>query len=1009
MARSDPPRRIPPTRPGSPAEPDLILDDLWVRGERPDVRSFLAPLQAEGLGLDDLLAVLRVDQRRRWLAGDRVAVPIYLRDFPALAGDPEAAFELVYNEILIREELGECPDPRDYAAVFPLLAGRLRLQLEVHEAFSSGEIAAVGWPQPRGGRTSPEPRVPGYEILGEIGRGGMGVVFRARQTKPSRLVALKMILEGQFASELDHLRFANEAELVAAMDHPSIVPILELGHHDGLPYFTMPLLTGGSLAAAQPQPVGDPRSVARLVSEVAAAVHHAHQRGILHRDLKPANILLDEHGRPHVSDFGLARRVQDGRGLTATGAILGSPGYMSPEQASGEPGAVTTASDVYGLGAILYALLTGRAPFEGSSVRETMARLNEEPPKPPSRLNPAVPPPLDQICLKCLEKEAARRYGSAEALAADLCRWLAGEPISARPEPLAERTRRWVRRRRTAVVACAAAMLVALIGLAVVLAVQVKSNSDLATANEIAEARFDLAMAAIRQFHTGVSEDFLLKEPQFHALRARLLDGAHEYFGKLEDLLRTRTDRRSRLALARAYGELAALTDQIGSKTDALDLQRRGLAIRRELARDAPADFDAQADIGRCLLDLGSLQFRTGHAGEALAAFREARTVLGTARRAARRSRDFRPELATCDHRTGDLLAATGRQDEALASYRRARSIRQAQRRDGATGGETRGALAESEVAIGVLLWKGGQSGEAVDSFERAQALFESLVRDRPTETGIRRQLAHCYNAISYPLHALGRSDEALKSFEAARAILEALVRENPTVTEFRQQLAVSETQIGTLLCDTGRWTEALRPYRSAQVLMEAIDWANPDVAEIRNDLARCHSQIGQVLNVIGQPAEALASAEKARLLREALVAANPSVTGYRSDLAVTLGYIGGFKRNAGRFAESAASFRQAIAMLDGLSARTPEDDYNLACDHCSLAGIAHKPGSGLTAADGRYHLERAMDDLRRAAGRGFRMLSLMSTDRDLDPLRPRPDFQMLMMDLAFPDEPFAH
>jgi tetratricopeptide (TPR) repeat protein len=189
---------------------------------------------------------------------------------------------------------------------------------------------------------------------------------------------------------------------------------------------------------------------------------------------------------------------------------------------------------------------------------------------------------------------------------------------------------------------------------------------------------------------------------------------------------------------------------------------------------------------------------------------------------------------------------------------------------------------------------------------------------------------------------------------------------------------------------------------------MEALDRANPDVAEIRNDLARCYSQIGLVLNVIGQPAEALASAEKARLLREALVAANPSVTGYRSDLAVTLGYIGGFKRNAGRFAESAASFRQAIAVLDSLPARTPEDDYNLACYHSSLAGIAHKSGSGLTAADGRYQAARAIDDLRRAAGRGFRMLSLMSTDHDLDPLRPRPDFQMLMMDLAFPDEPFA-
>jgi serine/threonine-protein kinase len=312
------------------------------------------------------------------------------------------------------------------------------------------------------------------------------------------------------------------------------------------------------------------------------------------------------------------------------------------------------------------------------------------------------------------------------------------------------------------------------------------------------------------------------------------------------------------------------------------------------------------------------------------------------------------------------------------------------------------------ETAIGVLLWQGGHPGEAVDSFEKARALFEALVRDRPADPAIRRRLANCYNAISYPLHALGKSDEALKSFEAARAILEALVRENPTATELRRQLAYSETQIGTLLCDTGRCAEALPPYRRAQALLETIAQANPEVAEIRNDLARCYSQIGQVLDTIGEPVAALSAAEQARLLREALVKANPSVTVYRSNLAVTLGYIGAIRRKSGRFAESAASFREAIVALDGLSSRTPEDDYNLACYHASLAGLADRPGSGITTADGRHEADRAMDDLHRAARGGFRMLSLMSTDHDLDPIRPRSDFQMLMMDLSFPDEPFA-
>jgi serine/threonine-protein kinase len=949
-----------------------------------------------------------VDQRRRRLSGQRVDVANYLDDFPCLRDDPEALFQLVYNELLVREELGERPDPDEYATAFPDLAGRLRLQLEVRQALSSDDLAAVGWPPPLSTRAPPRPSVPGYEILGEIGRGGMGVVYRARQLKPKRLVALKMILDGRFASELDRLRFENEAEIVAALEHPNIVPILEVGQLQGLPYFSMPLLTGGSPVAARPGEPGGLRSAARLVAEVAAAVHHAHQRGILHRDLKPANILLDEEGRPHVTDFGLAKRVRDGRGLTETGAILGSPGYMSPEQASGNPAAVTTASDVYGLGAILYALLAGRAPFEGSSVHETIARLNEQPPEPPSRINPVVPPPLDQICLKCLEKDPGRRYPTAQALAEDLGRWLFGEPVWARPEPLTERTRRWMRRRRTAVAAVAAAMLVALVGLAGVLAVQVRANRDLEAANDSERARFDLAMEAIKSFHTGVSEDLLLKEPQFQGLRTRLLHGARTFFGRLEALLRDRTDRRSRRAMGQAYDDLAALTDQIGSKPEALELYRRGLALRRELARGAPADAVAQAEVGRSLLALGTLQYQIGHVAAAMAAYEEARALLKGAHDPVRPGRDFRAELAACDHQIGDLMAATGRTAEALTRYRTARSLRAAMNRDHPGVTAFRTAMAEGDVAIGILLWKGGRPAEAVASFEEARARFQALNRDHPTATEFRRQLAQCYNAIGYPLHALGCTDEALKSFAAARAILERLVQENAAVTEFRRQLAYSQAQIGTLLWDTGRPSEALAPYQEARASLEVLAGANPAVAEIGNDLARCYSQIGQVLGAVGQPAAALASSEKARVLREALIAANPGVTAYRSDLAVTLGYIGVLRRTAGRSAEAAATFRRAIALLDGLPSRTPEDDYNLACYHSSLAGLAGQPGSTITAAEGRDESDHAMADLRRAASAGFRMLSLIAFDRDLDPLRSRPDFRVLMMDLAFPDEPFT-
>jgi WD40 repeat protein/tRNA A-37 threonylcarbamoyl transferase component Bud32 len=310
-----------------------------------------------------------------------------------------------------------------------------------------------------------------YELLEEIGCGGTAIVYRARQRGLNRIVAVKMLRGGRFGSLFDVERMRFEAEAVAELEHAGIVPIYEMGEHEGRLFFSMKLYEGGSLAPRLGDFRDQPRGAAELVAAVAQAVHHAHQRGILHRDLKPSNILLDASGRPHVADFGLAKRLEAEQELTRTGELIGTPAYIAPERVSGSPwaGPATIATDVYGLGAILYALLCGRPPFNGGSPIQTMLAVSTDDPVPLKNLNHAVDPDLETICLKCLEKDPARRYGSAHDVAEDLQRWLGGEPIAARHVGRVERLRRWCRRhpaRATASLAALALALTGVVGLA---------------------------------------------------------------------------------------------------------------------------------------------------------------------------------------------------------------------------------------------------------------------------------------------------------------------------------------------------------------------------------------------------------------------------------------------------------------------------------------------------------------------------------------------------------------
>jgi WD40 repeat protein/predicted Ser/Thr protein kinase len=428
-----------------------------------------------------------------------------------------------------------------------------------------------------------------YELLEEIAMGGMGTVFKARQVSLNRTVALKVISAGVLASRDAVKRFKAEAEAAAALDHAAIVPIYEIGEHSGHNYFSMALINGPTLGEALGKKPMPPREAAQLLITLAHAVHFAHQRGVLHRDLKPGNILLDEYGMPHLTDFGLAKFVQKDSTLTHTNAVLGTPAYMSPEQARGDARRVTTATDVYGLGAVFYEMLTGLPPFAGGTSLETVRQVLEEEPRRPSFYNRALDRDLETICLKCLEKEPDRRYASAEALADDVDRWTRGEPILARPVRTLVRLAKWARRRPAVASLAALLFLVGSGGLGGILWQSGRARQ------ERIEAEKNLYIDNIHLANEAV-EDYDIARARF---LLRTIDGS--------PVQRSMRGWEYRYVAGRTVGDQTAILDNYSNWWSSIDSSIDGnwLAAIAKDGRVKLWDFRRQAEITSWITDAG--------------------------------------------------------------------------------------------------------------------------------------------------------------------------------------------------------------------------------------------------------------------------------------------------------------------------------------------------------------------------------------------------------------------
>jgi serine/threonine-protein kinase len=981
--------------------PGATLADSGGLPPRPKLEDYAARLSALGTpgGLRVELIGEEYRVRRRW--GDLPSHAEYAARFPD-RGEPLATELAAVDAALAAEAPTEAPADHNRPRVCPQCHSPMGPIAEPSPAdFVCPECRAsfVNLPTgPLGAILESDTVAPlshvGRYVLGErLGSGGFGSVWRAYDTELKRDVAVK-IPRGGWLAPADIERFFREARSAARLRHPGVVAVHDAGREGDTVYIVSELVHGMTLGEWHERNRLGFREVAEVAAQVAEALDDAHRNGIVHRDLKPSNILIQAEDakrggvgfRARVVDFGLAKHDSGEITMTVDGQTLGTPAYMSPEQFL-NPHAVDGRSDVYSLGIVLYQLLTDVLPFRGVA-RMIQLQVVQDDPCPPRRINDRIPRDLETVTLRCLAKDPGRRYATARDLADDLCRFLRGEPVQARPVGRLERWANLCRRNRLAT-GLAASLFVAIAAGLIGVAWQVV---QVERQRELADQGFHDALRVVDDYLTTVSESVLLNRPGLEPLRGELLGRALTYYQTF--IGRRAHDAVATAELADAYAAVGKITAATGSEFEALAAFDKALATFEALNARDPSSRRYLLGLAQAQNNRGEQQMRTGHAGEARSSFEKAIESLLILDRARPVAIEVRRDLAGAYRNLGVLFDVTGRPTEARTHLERASSLFEDLVRSNPGDPRHRGELARTLVNLGVHHHEAGRLDQALGPYQQARDLEENLVHERPDVPSYRSDLANTCSNLGSLLRALDRAPEAETQYRRALELQEVLVRDHPAVSAYRTELGRTLNNLGRLQHVTGHPQDAIVTHQRAIALREDLVRQNPDDWEARSLLASSLDNLGLSLVEVGQPGEAVTTLRRALAELNASLPASTYVQQVRNlamqDLALAL-------RKAGRVEESAE------VVLDRMSrcGEDPRELYNAACELALCVPLA-------SGTDATRFADEAMSALRRAVRVGFRNALHAKNDPDLESLRVRPDFQMLIMDLSLPDHPFV-